>query len=166
MRRQLLKRTMTVLAAVVTTAAALWIQPSAAQAAPSSWGNYGAFANEGSYPTVAGCTGTFFLPAGVPGGAVQTREWQGRQVKLEFYYSNRCGAYGRISNVPPECKVTVSRDSNGDRIADAGITETVDPGIDFAYTKIANNLNGRLASASLTCTAAGQTWSVLSTGWY
>lgn len=161
-----MKRTMTVLAALTTAVAALWIQPSAAQATPYSSGNYGAFANEGSYPTVAGCSGTFFLPSDVPGGAVQTREWQGRQVKLEFYYSNRCGAYGRISNVPPECKVIVYRDSNGDRVFDATITETVDPGIDYAYTKIANNLNGRLAKAYLTCTAAGQNWIVLSTDWY
>lgn len=161
-----MKRTMTMLAALVTAVATLWIQPSAAQAVPSSSGNYGAFAYEGSYPTVPGCSGTFFLPSGVPGGAVQTRSWQGRQVKLEFYYSNSCGAYGRISNVPPECKVTVYRDGNGDRVSDATVTETVDPGIDYAYTKIANNLNGRLAKAFLTCTAAGQNWIVLSTDWY
>ena len=35
------------------------------------------------------------------------------------------------------------------------IRETVDPGISFAYTKIANNLQGRLARGALVCDENG-----------
>lgn len=161
-----MKRTMTVLAALVTAVATLWIQPSAAQAAPSSSGNYGAFTYEGSYPTVAGCTGTFFLPSDVPGGAVQTRAYDGRQVKLEFYYSHRCGAYARLSNSPANCYVVLFRDSNGDRSSDGNVSETIDPGIDYAYTKIANNLNGRLAMAGVICRTVNGAFTLLNTNWY
>ncbi|GAA1605323.1 hypothetical protein GCM10009789_69100 [Kribbella sancticallisti] len=157
---------MTVFAALVTAVAALWIQPSAAQAAPYSSGNYGAFAYEGSYPTIGGCSGTFFLPSDVPGGSVQYASWQGRQVKLEFYYSHRCGAYGRVSNAPQGCTVYVYRDSNGDRNYDGVVGESVDPGIDFAYTKIANNLNGRLAKATLVCRDVHGSWALAATDWY
>lgn len=161
-----MKRTMTVFAALVAAVVAFCLQPSAAQAAPSSSGNYGALAYEGSYPTIAGCSGTFFLPSDVPRGSVQYAGWQGRQVKLEFYYSNRCGAYGRISNAPQGCSVIVHRDSNGDRISDGAVSESVDPGIDFAYTKMANNLNGRLAKATLVCRDVNGSWALAYTDWY
>ncbi|ADB34597.1 hypothetical protein Kfla_5591 [Kribbella flavida DSM 17836] len=161
-----MKRTMTVLAAILTAVAAMVSQPIAAQAAPSSSGNFGAYPYENSYPTVAGCSGTFFLPWDVPGGAVQYANWEGRQVKLEFYYSNACGAYARISNAPQSCVAMIHRDSNGDRRADGSMSESVDPGINYAYTRIANNLNGRLAQAALVCRNVHGSWALASTGWY
>ena len=161
-----MKRTMTVFAAVVTAVAALWLQPTAAQAAPYVSGNFGALPYENYYPTVSGCAGTFFIPSGVPGGAVQYADWAGRQMKLEFYYSHRCGSFARISNAPQGCSVWIHRDQNGDGSAEGAMSESVDPGIDFAYTRIANNLNCRLAKANVICRNVYGSWLVASTGWY
>jgi hypothetical protein len=160
-----LKRLATALAALITALVILG-HPLTAQAVPYVQGNFGALPYENSYPTVAGCSGTFFLPSDMPGGAVKYGNWAGRQVKLEFYYSNRCGAYARISNAPASCQAEIRRDSNGDRREDGRMWETVDPGIDFAYTRIANNLNGRLALAQLVCVDGNTAHLVTSTDWY
>lgn len=152
--------------AAVTTALVILLQPLTAQAAPYVQGDFGAFPYENSYPTVAGCSGTFFLPSDLPGGAVKYANWAGRQVKLEFYYSNRCGAYARISNAPASCQAEIRRDSNGDRREEGRMWETVDPGIDYAYTRIANNLNGRLAKAQLVCVDGSTAYLVADTDWY
>lgn len=160
-----MKRLPVMLAAASTALIAL-LTPVTAQAAPFVQGDFGAYANENSYPTVAGCSGTFSIPSGVPGGAVKYGNWEGRQVKLEFYYSSRCGAYARISNAPRSCNAEILRDANADRREEGRMWETVDAGDTFAYTRIANNLNGRLARALLVCDTATSSHLVASTDWY
>ncbi|MFH8693549.1 hypothetical protein ACWGKK_38495 [Streptomyces chartreusis] len=47
---------------------------------------------------------------------------------------------------------------HGNRLADAStvwVLETVDPGIDYAYTKVINSLDGRLSKAVLFCGSQG-----------
>lgn len=160
-----MKRLLTALVAA-SAAFIVLLTPTAAQAAPFVQGDFGAYPNENSYPTVAGCSGTFSLPSGMPGGPVQYGDWEGHHVKLEFYYSGRCGAYARISNAPASCMATIQRDANGDRREEGRMWETVDPGDNFAYTRIANNLNGRLARALLICNTATSSNLVASTDWY
>ncbi|MFG2683250.1 hypothetical protein [Streptomyces sp. NPDC048392] len=58
------------------------------------------------------------------------------------------------------CRRRGALDSGAGR-ADGWAPETVDPGIDYAYTKIANNLNGRVSRTRLTCD--GHVWA--QTGW-
>jgi len=131
MSRRLLKTVLAAAGAAVVVA----VTPFTAQAASYSGGNYGAYAFEGQYPTVGGCTGSFTEK--------YTRHAEG--MTLRYYYSSRCGSFARIENSRPGC-VAVAVRSNG-----GWVSESVDPGITYAYTKIANNLNGRLSKAVLSC---------------
>ncbi|SEB61008.1 hypothetical protein SAMN05216482_0189 [Streptomyces sp. PAN_FS17] len=52
---------------------------------------------------------------------------------------------------------------HGYRLADASrvwVLETVDPGIDYAYTKVINRLDGRLSKAVVFCGSQGLAESV------
>ncbi|MEU7278133.1 hypothetical protein AB0A69_04980 [Streptomyces sp. NPDC045431] len=138
--------TKTLLAAAgAVTAVAL--SPFTAQAASYSGGNYGAYAYEGSYPTVSGCSGTFALKytTGASG------------ITLKYFYSSKCGSFARIENAPQGCVAVAQRADGG-----GWVSESVDPGINYAYTKIANNLNGRLSRAILSCNGHD----LASTPWY
>jgi hypothetical protein len=136
---------------------------SGASAAPFYGGNYGIYKNEGSYPTVSGCAGTYREIYRLDTGG------QGATAVLRMYYSSVCGAYARIDNVnsPSSTTVTVrlNRSNNGDKIADGYVGETVDRGLNYAYTKLGNNLNGRVAQAQVTFEKTGARSSV-GTGWY
>ncbi|MBT2419334.1 hypothetical protein J7F01_32690 [Streptomyces sp. ISL-22] len=118
------------------------LTPLTAQAAPHSGGNYGAYAHEGQYPTVSGCSGTFRQvgPTGTAEG-----------MRLKYFYSDRCGSFARIENSRANCAAVLERSNSGAGRADGWVSETVDAGTDYAYTKIGNNLNGRVSRALLTC---------------
>jgi hypothetical protein len=117
-----------------------------ADAAPNQEGNYGVYANEGKYPEQTGAK--FRLVAR------RAATHNGRRVTLKVFYNGRVGAFARIDNAPRDCVVVMDRTPGTQEITGI-IRESVDPGISFAYTKIANNLEGRLARGALICGDAG-----------
>ncbi|MDH6221794.1 hypothetical protein [Streptomyces pseudovenezuelae] len=123
------------------------LTPFQAQAASLQSAGYGVFANEGLYPEQTSCSGSFTQP-NVPGGATKTAVYAGRTITLKYFYSPGCGSFARIDNAPQGCA------AHSNRLAPnftEWVLESVDPGIDFAYTKVINNLDGRLSKAVLFC---------------
>jgi hypothetical protein len=129
-----------------------------AQAAPfDSGAGYPRFAHEGKYPEATGCT--YRLTRSTTG------RWGGRTIKLKYFYSGRCGSFARIDNAPRDCSVWLDRTPDRDTVGGWDyVGETVDRGINFAYTKVGNNLGGRLSRGALVC---GPKYYVIArTGWY
>ncbi|WP_351234995.1 hypothetical protein [Streptomyces sp. NPDC002133] len=89
-------------------------------------------AHEGSYPTISACAGTFSLK-------FQT-SFEG--ITLKYFYSGTCGSFARIENARTNCAAVAQRSSGSVARVDGWVSETVDPGINYAYTRIANNLSG------------------------
>lgn len=121
--------------------------PFQAQAAPMESATYGTLPNEGLYPEQTSCSGSYYQP-NVPGGATKTAVYAGRTITLRYFYSPGCGSFARIENAPQGCA------AHSNRLTDTStvwLLETVDPGIDYAYTKVINNLDGRLSKAVLFC---------------
>ncbi|MFJ8185597.1 hypothetical protein [Streptomyces sp. NPDC096105] len=127
--------------------------PTSVHAAPHSGGNYGAFAREGQYPTVPGCAGTFRQV-----GA--TRSFEG--MRLKYFSSDACGSFARIENARTNCAAVLERSNSGAGRADGWVSETVDPGLTHACTRIGNNLDGRVSRAVLACDGHP----LVNTGWY
>lgn len=128
-----------------------------AQAAPfDSGAGYPRFAHEGVYPEKSGCT--YRLTRSAKGN------WGGRTVSLRYYYSGGCGSFARIDNAPRDCSVYLDRTPDRDTVGGWDyVGETVDPGINFAYTKVGNNLSGRLSRGALVC---GKGQVVVRTPWF
>ncbi|WP_225652788.1 hypothetical protein [Streptomyces pseudogriseolus] len=148
------RRSLTTLLAAGGAAAVMALLPSSAvHAASFSGGNYGAYAREGQYPTVSGCAGTFRQI-----GA--TRTFEG--MALKYYYSDACGSFARIENARTNCAAVLERSNGGAGRADGWVSETVDSGLTYAYTKIGNNLDGRVSRAILACDGHA----LVNTGWY
>ena len=119
-----------------------------AQAKPIYGVGYPRFKYEGSYPEHTPCR--YHLQDS------RTAQLGDRPVTLKYFYSGGCGSYARIDNAPGDCSVFLDRTynntyNNSDSSTWANVIETVDPGINFAYTKVGNNLNGRLSRAALVC---------------
>ncbi len=110
---------------------------------------YGTFRYEGSYPERTPCK--FYLPP-VPGGATRSAYLAGwGYITLKYFYSDGCGSFARIENAPTgRCAAVLDRSTDGGR-THVNVSEPVDPGINFAYTKMGNNLNGRVSRAALVC---------------
>jgi hypothetical protein len=105
---------------------------------------------EGLYPTQTPCSGSYYLPP-VSGGAIKTAIFQGRTITLKYYYNGGCGSFARIDNAPSgQCWAFLDRSNDGGWTWD-NVAEPVDPGITYAYTKVGNNLNGRVSRAALVC---------------
>jgi hypothetical protein len=117
-----------------------------AQAAPLQSGDYGKYAHEGKYPEHTGVKFRLI--------ARRTATHAGRTVTLKVFYSPRVGTFARIDNAPRDCIVVVDRTPGTQQITGV-VGETVDAGISFAYTRVANNLQGRLARGALMCGDAG-----------
>ncbi|WP_406497526.1 hypothetical protein OHB06_45555 [Streptomyces sp. NBC_01604] len=147
------RRSFTTLLATSGAAAVLALTPVSAQAAPFQGGNYGAYGMEGQYPTISSCSGTF-------GQVGATRYAEG--MALKYFYSSKCGSFARIENSRANCAAVLERSDSGAGRADGWVSETVDPGITYAYTKIGNNLNGRVSRALLACDGHV----LAQTGWY
>ncbi|MFJ7073440.1 hypothetical protein [Streptomyces sp. NPDC098781] len=123
------------------------LTPLQAQAAPMQSASYGNLPNEGLYPEQTSCSGSYYQP-NVPGGATKTAVYAGRTITLKYFYSPGCGSFARIENAPEGCA------AHSNRLTDTStvwVLETVDPGINYAYTKVINNLDGRLSKAVLFC---------------
>lgn len=117
-----------------------------AQASPA----YPYYQYEGLYPTQTPCSGRYYLPP-VRGGATRTVTYQGWIITLKYYYHGECGSFARIENAPSgQCWAYLDR-SNDNGQTWANVAEPVDPGINFAYTKVGNNLSGRVSRAALVC---------------
>ncbi|MFI6013231.1 hypothetical protein ACIBAG_31185 [Streptomyces sp. NPDC051243] len=147
------RRPIQTLLATGGAAALLALTPLTAHAAPHQGGNYGAYAYEGQYPTVGGCAGTFRQV-----GPTKTAAG----MSLKYFYSAKCGSFARIENSRANCAAVLERSNSGAGRADGWVSETVDAGINYAYTKIGNNLDGRVSRALLACDGHALT----TTGWY
>jgi len=124
----------------------------AAQAAPYQGGNYGLYGMEGFYPTQEPCAGTFRL--------IHSTTWNG--IRLKYFYSDVCGSFARIENAPQNSSALLQRSDDGRPEADGWVAESVDPGINYAYTMIGNNLHGRVSRAVLVVDGHQVAW----TSWY
>jgi hypothetical protein len=143
-------------AAGVVAVASLAIATGAEAAPFDSGAGYPRFAHEGVYPENSGCS--YRLQQS------RTGNWGGRSVRLRYYYSGGCGSFARIDNAPRDCSVFLDRTPDGDTVGGWDyVGETVDPGINFAYTKVGNNLSGRLSRGALVC---GSGTVVTRTSWY
>lgn len=147
------RRSLKTLLAAGGAAAMMALLPTSAQAAPYSGGNYGAYGNEGQYPTTSYCSGTFRQI-----GATKYAEG----MALKYFYSDKCGSFARIENSRPGCVAVLQRSNSGVGRVDGWVSESVDPGITYAYTQMGNNLNGRVSRAVLSCDGHDLT----ETGWY
>ncbi|MFF0109266.1 hypothetical protein [Streptomyces hirsutus] len=147
------RRPLRTLLAAGGAAAVTALLPASAHAAPHSGGNYGAYGMEGQYPTISSCAGTF-------GQVGPTQRFE--NMALKYFYSGSCGSFARIENSRANCAAVLERSNNGVGRADGWVSETVDPGITYAYTKIGNNLHGRVSRALLTCDGHV----LAETGWY
>jgi hypothetical protein len=148
-----MSRSLRTLLAVGGAAAVMALLPTSAHAAPHSGGNYGAYGNEGQYPTTSFCNGTFRQIG-------PTKYAEG--MALKYFYSDKCGSFARIENSRPGCAAVLHRSNSSVGRVDGWVSETVDSGINYAYTQMGNNLNGRVSRALLTCDGHDLT----ATGWY
>lgn len=154
-RRRAVRRTLFGAALAFGLAA---LTPLTADAAAVQSASYGNLPNEGLYPEQTSCSGRYTQPR-VPGGATKTAVYQGRTITLKYFYSPGCGSFARVENAPRDCAAHSNR-LDGSKIV--WVLETVDPGINYAYTKVINNLNGRQSRAVLIC----DNRTVASTAWY
>ncbi|WP_234439949.1 hypothetical protein [Streptomyces bicolor] len=83
-------------------------------------------------------------------------------MSLKYFYSDKSGSFARIENSRANCAVVLERSNSGAGRVDGWVSETVDAGIDYAYTKIGNNFNGRVSRVLLACDGHALT----TTGWY
>jgi hypothetical protein len=152
---RLRKRTLTVAALAGSLAA---VAPAAADAHPFPGPGYPKYQYEGRYPEATPCK------YGLNASRIATLG--SRRITLKYFYSGRCGSFGRIENAPRNCRVTLDRSANGGRTS-SFITETVDPGDNFAYTQVGNNLSGRVSRAALVCDTSADDGQVLArTDWF
>jgi hypothetical protein len=137
-----IKRLAAAAAAIIGVSLAL---ATGAQAASFWGGDYPRFTYEGSYPTQTPCSGAYQLLQS------RTASWGGRTITLKYFYNGGCGSFARIENAPSDCWVILDRTPVHSTASWSWVEETVDPGDNFAYTKMGNNLNGRYSRGALAC---------------
>ena len=77
-------------------------------------------------------------------------------------YRDLRGSFARIENSRPGCAAVLQRSNNSTGRNDGWVSETVDSGINYAYTQMGNNLNGRVSRAVLSCDGHD----LVNTAWY
>lgn len=140
--------------AVLLICASLGVATSA-QAAPFHSTGYPSFTYEGSYPESTPCRYSLLQS--------RTAAWGGRTITLKYFYSGGCGSFARIDNAPGDCSVFLDRTPTQSTSSWNYVGETVDAGINYAYTMIGNNLNGRYSRGALVC---GPGTVLTRTAWY
>ncbi|MBB1252508.1 hypothetical protein H3146_03850 [Streptomyces sp. OF3] len=119
-----------------------------ANAAPSSSPGYPRFTHEGKYPQNTPCSGSYQLKY------TNRANVGGRTITLKYFYAGGCGSFARIENAPRGCYAWLDRTRerpSGTPTSWDWVRESVDPGIDYAYTQVGNNLSGRVSRAALVC---------------
>ncbi|MFI0977748.1 hypothetical protein ACH4SP_12125 [Streptomyces sp. NPDC021093] len=119
-----------------------------ASAAPSHSSNYPKFTYEGKYPENTPCSGSYSLIHRTSANV------NGRTITLKYFYAGGCGSFARIENAPQGCYAWLDRTSyvpSGNPTSWDWVRESVDSGINYAYTQVGNNLNGRVSRAALVC---------------
>ncbi|RNG19280.1 hypothetical protein [Streptomyces botrytidirepellens] len=154
-RRRGLRRTLFGAALAFGLAA---LTPLTAEAAAGQSASYGNLPHEGRYSEQTACSGRYTQP-NVRGGATKKAVYQGRTITLKYFHNSGCGSFARIENAPQGCAAHSNR-LDGSKIV--WVLETVDPGIDYASTKVINNLDGRRSRAVLIC----DNQTLASTAWY
>ena len=123
-------------------------EPDADTPGPSMYSEYGPgypmFAYEGVYPNSTPCRDRFQLQHRI------TSTYQDREVVLSYYYHDDCGSFARIDGAPERCAAVVDRSIDGGA-SWTWVREYVEPGLDFAYTMMGNNLEGRVSRGALVC---------------
>jgi len=128
----------------------------APQAKPFHGDGYPRFRYEGQYPDATPCSYRLVYS--------RQANRERREITLKYFYSDSCGSFARIENAPRNCSVILDRTPSRNTNTYGWVMETVDPGINFAYTQVGNNLSGRLSRGSLVCGEEGLV--VTSTPWY
>jgi hypothetical protein len=105
---------------------------------------YPMFEYEGLYPSSTPCRGEFQLQQRTTG------TYQDREIALEYFYHDDCGSFARIEDAPEDCVVILDRSTDAG-VSWAWVRERVEPGLDFAYTMMGNNLEGRVSRGALVC---------------
>ncbi|MEW2506291.1 hypothetical protein AB0878_38160 [Amycolatopsis sp. NPDC047767] len=151
---------------ILTTAvaaAALSFAAVPANAAPLSSAPYGAYANEGTFPSSGPCPHGSFSAARRVFTQAPGSDGTLHPLQIDLMYYGACGAFAEVTDTltnsgTDNCTVYVDRSDDG------GTTwvNTTDQ-MEFGYgeTRIANNLNGRLARAAVSCNGE-----LTRTGWY
>lgn len=116
---------------------------------------YPMFAYEGMYPDRTPCRGQFELVQSTSG------TYQDHVIALKYYYHDDCGSFARIEDAPETCAVILDRSTDGGA-SWTWIRELVEPGLDFAYTMMGNNLEGRTSRGALVCDGKV----IVRTGWW
>ena len=105
---------------------------------------YPMFEHEGSYPEATPCADAFVVEQRI------TVDYQAYSITLSYFYHDQCGSFARIENAPTSCAAVLER-STDNGVSWAWVGEIVEPGLDYAYTQIGNNLQGRESRAVLVC---------------
>lgn len=138
---------------------------SPAQAASYHNGNYGSMAHENAYPNGNhACGGGYGWSQPVQ---AKSYRFGGRTLTIRLCYSNSYGAYARLDGAAvndSRCKAILDRSNSAHETRSwSSVWETVDGGVRYAYTKVGNDLNGRLARAAVYCDGGP---GVVQTAWY
>lgn len=116
---------------------------------------YPQFEYEGVYPEDTPCDGMFGISQRL------FVSYQSSTITLTYFYHENCGSFARIENAPASCIAVLERSAD-DRMSWAWVGEIVEPGLNYAYTQIGNNLDRRWSRAVLACD--GEV--IERTGWY
>lgn len=136
-----------------------------ASAAPYYYNGYGNLAHEKVYPTGNhACGGSGWRQA----VSARSAKYHGRTYTIRLCYNGSYGAYARLDGAAvndKNCWIVLDRSkkANDTKSVPASVAETVDSGVGYAYTKVGNDLHGRLARAALVC---GNGTVPVRTSWY
>jgi len=135
-----------------------------AEAASFHDGNYGTFAHEGRYPTGNHACGGKGWSQPV---RAKRYHFHGRTLTIRLCYNNSYGAYARLDGArvnDSRCYAILDRSNHPHETRSfSSVDETVDDNVGYAYTKVGNDLHGRLARAAVIC---GGGPGVVQTSWY
>ena len=146
-------------ATVAAGLAALALAPAAAPAQPFPGPGYPKYANEGRYPRRR--------PASTRSRPTAPRASRGGGSRSSTPTTGAAARSRGSTTRRAPARVTLDRSADGGRTW-SFITETVDPGDNFAYTQVGNNLSGRVSRGALVCDEPGSSVGtvVARTNWF
>ncbi|WP_326569511.1 hypothetical protein VSH64_00175 [Amycolatopsis rhabdoformis] len=152
--------------ALLTTAvaaAALSFATAPANAAPLSSAPYGSYAHEGEFPSSGPCPHGSFSSVRRVFTSVIGSDGTSHPMQIDLMYFGGCGAEAEVRDTltnsgTDNCTVFVDRSDDGGA---TWVNEQERVTYGSGETRIANNLNGRLARAALACGS-----SLTRTGWF